>query len=102
MAEGKEKLDFLTKLRVRELLLMGLITITAVAANLPHEYVEESLGVSHNTLLAILACCVSIGLFLYLRTGLYGVVVPLIARANMPDQTAGGRNSSRALTVPAP
>src|SRR5437899_678459 len=51
MAEGKEKLDFLTKLRVRELVLMGLITITAVMANLPHEYVEETLGVSHNTLL---------------------------------------------------
>jgi len=29
MAAGKEKLDFLTKLRIRELILMGLITITA-------------------------------------------------------------------------
>jgi len=36
MAEKKEKLDFLTKLRIRELILMGLITITAVLANLPH------------------------------------------------------------------
>ena len=35
MAEKKEKLDFLTKLRIRELILMGLITITAVMANLP-------------------------------------------------------------------
>src|SRR5437868_12238020 len=99
MAEGKEKLDFLTKLRVRELVLMGLITITAVTANLPHEYVEESLGVSHNTLLAILACCVIIGLFLYLKTGLFIVVVLLIAGANMPEQIAEGLNISRVPIV---
>jgi hypothetical protein len=99
MAEGKEKLDFLTKLRLRELVLMGLITITAVTANLPHEYVEETLGVSHNTLLAILACCVIIGLFLYLKTGLFIVVVLLIAGANMPEQIAEGLNISRAPIV---
>src|SRR5438876_10973645 len=99
MAEGKEKLDFLTKLRVRELVLMGLITITAVMANLPHEYVEETLGVSHNTLLAVLACSVIIGLFLYLKTGLFVVVVLLIAGANMPEQIAEGLNISRAPIV---
>ena len=48
MAEKKEKLDFLTKLRIRELILMGLITITAVMANLPHEYVQDTLGVSQH------------------------------------------------------
>src|SRR5882762_1260349 len=95
MAEGKEKLDFLTKLRIRELILLGLITITAVTANLPHEYVEETLGVSHNTLLAILGCCVIIGLFLYLKTGLFVAVVLLIAGANMPEQIAEGLNISR-------
>ena len=58
MAEKGEKLDFLTKLRIRELILTGLITITAVLANLPHEYVQETLGVSHNTLLAILAIAI--------------------------------------------
>ena len=99
MAERKEGLDFLTKLRIRELILMGLITITAVTANLPHEYVEESLGVSHATLLAILACCVIIGLFLYLKTGLFVVVVLLIAGANMPEQIADGLNVSRAPIV---
>ena len=99
MAEGKEKLDFLTRLRVRELILMGLITITAVMANLPHEYVEESLGVSHATLLALLACTVIIGLFLYLKTGLFIVVVLLIAGANMPEQIAEGLNISRAPIV---
>jgi uncharacterized protein len=99
MAEGKQGLDFLTKLRIRELILMGLITVTAVTANLPHEYVEESLGVSHATLLAILACCVIIGLFLYLKTGLFVVVVLLIAGANMPEQIAEGLNVSRVPIV---
>ena len=44
MAEKKEQLDFLTKLRIRELILMGLITVTAVLANLPEEYVADPLG----------------------------------------------------------
>src|SRR5436305_8829810 len=99
MAEGKERLDFLTKLRVPELVLMGLITITAVMANLPHEYVEETLGISHNTLLAIMACCVIIGLFLYVKTGLFVIMVLLIAGANMPEQIAEGLNISRAPIV---
>src|SRR5688572_23383534 len=99
MAEGKEKLDFLTRLRIRELILMGLITITAVLANLPHEYVEETLGVSHNTLLALLAIAVIIGLFLYLKFGLFVAVVLLIAGANMPEQIADGLNISRVPIV---
>ena len=94
MAE-KEKLDFLTKLRIRELILMGLITITAVLANLPHEYVEESLGISHGTLLAVLAIAVIVGLFLYLKFGLFVAVVLLIAGANMPAQIADGLNISK-------
>jgi hypothetical protein len=95
MAEKKEKLDFLTRLRIRELVLMGLITITAVLANLPHEYVQETLGVSHNTLLAILAIAVILGLFLYLKFGLFVVVLLLIAGANMPEQIADGLNISK-------
>jgi len=95
MAAGKEKLDFLTKLRIRELILMGLITITAVLANLPHEYVEDTLGVSHNTLIAVLGIAVIIGLFLYLKFGLFVAVVLLIAGANMPEQIAEGLNISR-------
>jgi hypothetical protein len=96
MAEkNKEGLDFLTKLRVRELILMGLILITAVLANLPEEYVEESLGVSRGTLVAFLGIAVIIGLFLYLKTGLFIAVVLLIAGANMPDQIAEGLNISK-------
>jgi hypothetical protein len=95
MAEKKEKLDFLTRLRIRELILMGLITITAVLANLPQEYVQETLGVSPTTLLAILAIAVIIGLFLYLKFGLFVVVLLLIAGANMPEQIADGLNISK-------
>jgi hypothetical protein len=95
MVVGKEQLDFLTKLRIRELILMGLITITAVLANLQHEYVEYSLGISHNTLIAVLGIAVIIGLFLYLKFGLFVAVVLLIAGANMPDQIAEGLNISK-------
>jgi hypothetical protein len=96
MAENKkEGLDFLTRLRIRELVLMGLIVITAVMANLPDEYVEESLGASRNMLVACLGIAVIIGLFLYLRTGLFVAVVLLIAGANMPDQIAEGLNISK-------
>ena len=42
MAEPKkEGLDLLTRLRIRELILMGLLLIAAVMANLPEEYIEH-------------------------------------------------------------
>ena len=95
MAEKKESLDFLTRLRIRELVLMGLILVTAVMANLPVEYVEETLGVNRAMLVALLGIAVIIGLFLYLKTGLFIAVVLLIAGANMPDQIAEGLNISK-------
>jgi uncharacterized protein len=95
MAAKKEGVDFLTRLRIRELILMGLIAITAVLANLPREYVEETLGISHGALLAILAIAVIVGLFLYLKFGLFVVVLLLIAGANMPAQIAEGLNISK-------
>ena len=95
MAAPKEKLDFLTRLRIRELVLMGLITITAVLANLPKEYVEQTLGLSTTTLIAVLAIAVIIGLFLYLKFFFFLAVVLLIAGANMPDQIAEGLNISK-------
>jgi hypothetical protein len=95
MAEKKEKLDFLTRLRIRELILMGLIAVTALLANLPEEYVDETLGVSRGALVACLGIAVIIGLFLYLKTGLFIAVVLLIAGANMPDQIAEGLNISK-------
>jgi uncharacterized protein len=95
MAKKKEELDFLTKIRLREMVLMGLITITAVLANLPREYVEDTLGINSQLLLAVLAIAVIIGLFLYLRFGFFVAVVLLIAGANMPEQIADGLNISK-------
>jgi ankyrin repeat protein len=95
MAAPKEKLDFLTRTRIRELVLMGLITLTALLANLPREYVEESLGIDPTTLLAVLGIAVIIGLFLYLKFFFFVAVVLLIAGANMPEQIADGLNVSK-------
>lgn len=92
---AKEEMDFLTRMRIRELILMGLIAITAVLANLPHELVEEHLGISREALLAVLAIAVIIGLFLYLKFFFFLAVVLLIAGANLPEQIAEGLNLSK-------
>jgi hypothetical protein len=90
-----EKIDFLTGLRIRDLILFGLITITAVLANLPKEYVEETLGLNPNALLAVLGCAVIVGLFLYLKFFFFLAVVLLVVGANLPDQIATGLDVSK-------
>jgi uncharacterized protein len=92
---ARVKLDFLTRLRVRELVLFGLIAVTALVANLPHAYVVDTLGVEPKLLLAVLACAVVFGLFLYLRFFFFLAVVLLIAGANMPQRIADGLGISR-------
>src|SRR3970040_2017426 len=99
MAEKKEKLDFLTKLRIRDLILTGIITIAAVLAHLPQEYVEDTLGVSHKTLIAVLAISVILGMFMYLKFFFFLAVVVLIAGANMPEQIAEGINDATGLII---
>ena len=100
MAQGKgEKLDFLTRLRIRDMILTGIITVAAVLANLPHEYVEGTLGLSHNTLLALLATSVIVGLFLYLKFFFFLAVVVLVAGANMPEQIAQGITDATGVTI---
>lgn len=98
MAEKREKLDFLTKMRIRDMILVGIIIIAAVLANLPRDYVE-GLGVSHNTLLALLAVSVILGLFMYLKFFFFLAVVLLIAGANMPEQIAQGINDATGFTI---
>lgn len=95
MAEKKEGLDFLTRLRVRELILLGLITLSALLANLPSEYVENTLGVSQDVVIAVLGIAVIAALFLYLKFGLFVAVLLLIAGANMPEQIADGLHISK-------
>jgi hypothetical protein len=99
MAQKKEGIDFLTRLRIRDLILTGLISVAAVLANLPHEYVDETLGVSHNTLLAVLAILVIFGLFMYMKFFFFLAVVVLIAGANMPEQIAEGISDATGLTI---
>jgi hypothetical protein len=99
MAPRREKLDFLTRLRIRELVLMGLIALTALLANLPEEYVAQTLGASPSTLVAVLAITVIIGLFLYLKFFFFVAVVLLIAGANMPEQIADGLGVSKVPIV---
>jgi len=95
MSAPKQKLDFLTRMRIRELVLMGLIAITAVLANLPQRYVEETLGISSTFLLAVLGIVVILGLFLYLKFFFFVAMVLLVAGANLPDQIAEGLNVSK-------
>ena len=82
-----DKDDLLTRIRIREIALFGLIALTAVFANLPAETIEEY-GVNPDYLVAALACAVVIGLFLYLRFFFFFSVVLLIVGANMPEQIA--------------
>lgn len=92
---AREKMDLLTGIRIRELILFGLIAITAVLANLPKEYVEDTLGINPNALLAVLGCAVVIGLFLYLKFFFFLAIVLLIIGANLPDQIAVGLDISK-------
>lgn len=95
MADKKEGLDFLTRLRIRELTLLGLITVSALIANLPKEYVEDSLGMNQDLMIAVVGIAVIFGLFLYLRFGLFVAVLLLVAGANLPEQIAEGLNMSK-------
>jgi len=89
-----EKDDLLTRLRIREVALFGLIALTAVLANLPEGYAKE-LGIRHDYLLAALGCAVVIGLFLYLRFFFFVAVSLLILGANLPEQIAQGFGISK-------
>jgi uncharacterized protein len=95
MREDMEGLDLLARMRVRETILMALITVTAVLANLPPQYIER-LGINPGILLAVLGCAVILGLFFYLKFFLFLCVVLLVAGANLPAQIAQGLNISKA------
>lgn len=89
-----EKDDLLSRMRIKEVLLFGLIAMTAVFANLPREYIDE-LGINHDYLLAVLACGVVVGLFFYLKFFFFLAIVLLIVGANMPEQVAERFNVSK-------
>ena len=89
-----EKDDLLTRIRIREVMLFGLIALTAAFANLPAETIEE-LGINHDYLVAALGSAVVIGLFLYLKFFFFLSIVLLILGANLPDQVAERFNISK-------
>lgn len=95
----RQKLDFLTRMRIRELVLMGLIAVTALVSNLPREYVVGTLGADPDVLRAVLVCAVVLGLFLYLKFFFFLAVVLLVAGANLPQRVADGLGISRVPLV---
>jgi hypothetical protein len=80
-----EKDDLLTRMRVREVLLFGLIALAAILAQLPVETLD-TLGISRNYLLGVLGCGIVLGLFFYLRFFFFLAVVLLILAANLDQQ----------------
>ena len=89
-----EKDDLLTRMRIREVLLFGLIAMSAVLAQLPHEILEDY-GINRNYLLGVLGCGIVLGLFFYLRFFFFLAVVLLILGANLDQQLAEYINISK-------
>lgn len=89
-----DKDDLLTRMRIREVLLFGLIAMAAVLAQLPSESLEE-IGVNRNYLLGVLGCGIVLGLFFYLKFFFFLAVVLLILGANLDQQLADYVNISK-------
>ena len=89
-----EKDDLLTRMRIREVLLFGLIAMTAVLANLPLETLEDY-GINRNYLIAVLGCGIIVGLFFYLKFFFFLAVVLLILGANLDQTIADSFNISK-------
>ena len=89
-----DKDDLLTRMRVREVLLFGLIAMTAVLAQLPPETLEDY-GIQRNYLLGVLGCGIVLGLFFYLKFFFFLAVVLLILGANLDQQLADYVNISK-------
>ena len=89
-----EKDDLLTRMRVREVALFGLIAMAAILAQMPHEILEEY-GINRNYLLGVLGCGIILGLFFYLKFFFFLAVVLLILGANLDQQLAEYINISK-------
>jgi hypothetical protein len=89
-----EKDDLLTRMRIREVLLFGLIVMAAILAQLPPETLEDY-GINRNYLLGVLGCGIVLGLFFYLKFFFFLAVVLLILGANLDQQLADYVNISK-------
>lgn len=85
--EKLEKDDLLSRRRIREVLLFGLIVVAAVLAQLPHEALQDY-GINRDYLLGVLGCGIVLGLFFYLKFFFFLAVVLLILGANLDQQIA--------------
>jgi len=90
--------DLLTRMRVREVLLFGLIAMAAILAQLPPEALEDH-GIERNYLLGVLGCGIILGLFFYLRFFFFLAVVLLILGANLDQQISEYINISKVPLV---
>jgi hypothetical protein len=93
-----EKDDLLTRMRIREVLLFGLIVMAAILAQLPPEILEDH-GINRNYLLGVLGCGIILGLFFYLRFFFFLAVVLLILGANLDQQISEYINISKVPLV---
>jgi hypothetical protein len=98
MQKSIEKDDLLTRMRIREVLLFGLIAMAAVLAQLPAESLDDY-GIDRNWLLGVLGMGIVIGLFFYLKFFFFLAVVLLILGANLDEQLAGYVNISKVPMV---
>ena len=94
LQKSVEKDDLLTRMRIRDVLLFGLIALSAILAQLPHEILEDR-GINRNYLLGVLGCGIIFGLCLYLRFFFFLAVVLLILGANLDQQISEYINVSR-------
>lgn len=94
-----EKDDLLSRMRIKEVLIFGLIALIAVVANLPRDYIDGTLGIDRQLLFGVLGSLVVIALFLYLKFFFFLAVVLLIAGANLPEQIAEGFGISKVPLV---
>ena len=93
-----EKDDLLTRQRVREVALFGLIVMAAILAQLPHE-ILENYGINRNYLLGVLGCGIILSLFFYLKFFFFLAVVLLILGANLDQQISEYINISKVPLV---
>jgi len=89
-----EKDDLLTRMRVREFLLFGLIAMAAILAQLPPDILQNH-GIERNYLLGVLGCGIILALFFYLRFFFFLAVVLLILGANLDQQISEHINISK-------
>ncbi len=89
-----EKDDLITRMRIREVLLFGLIVMAAILAQLPHEILEDN-GINRNYLLGVLGSGIVLGLFFYLKFFFFLAVVLLILGSNLDQQISEYINISK-------